>query len=228
MHTTLIGGKIKMKAHKAQIQAVSYVLVLGVILATVSATYFWGLPLLQKGEATSKLESAKASAMEIQKTLNEVIKTGGQKSITITSYGMIIIKPDENAIDYIIRSKKSPYATNIWIPLGSEVPHGVKGTPWENSTAFLGHDQPAVVMVKVEPAQGEYIIIYRVALRKLYDLDTGDAYYYNLTAGGNTMAMPGNVILTLSAGSATRTGKPSVLGGEVINIPVYASIGSAE
>ncbi len=41
-----------MKAHKAQIQAVSYVLVLGVILATVSATYFWGLPLLQKGEAT--------------------------------------------------------------------------------------------------------------------------------------------------------------------------------
>ncbi len=212
-------------SNKAQVQAVSYVLVLGIILATVSATYFWGLPLLQKGEATSKLESARNTAIEIADTLNDVATTGSQKTLTFNLYGMVKIDPNDNSIYYIIRSQKSPYALNVWIPLGSDEPHGVKGTEWENSTAVLGQDPPATVLVRAERYGSEYVILYRIAFRELYDLDSGESYYYNLTAGGNTQVTAGRATLTLTKGEPTRSGSNS-LGGKRINVPIYAGVNS--
>ena len=59
---------------KAQTPVISYLLVLGIVLTSASAAYFWGVPLLHKGEASSRIEDAKNTINEAKVKARQIIE----------------------------------------------------------------------------------------------------------------------------------------------------------
>ncbi len=213
---------IKMKKKKGQTPVISYLLVLGVLLSTVSVAYLWGVPLLKKGSVNSKISDAEQTMLQINNVLENVISNGGEGSITFVSYGRVKISGKDNSVYYILRSEKTPYATNVWIPLTTDNTFGVNGTEEANSKAILGINTPSLVMVRTEPiGNGEYLIIFRLALRNLID-QQGNIYKYELIPQGTTSVETGQHKIIFRKGDV----KKSIDNGGVVvyTIPIYATI----
>ncbi len=212
-----------MLSRKAQSPAISYVIVLGIVVASVSAAYLWGVPLLKKGEASSKVEMAKNTMLQIKKEVDSVISGGGQKRIVVDSYGTIEISENDNSIYYYLQVKRAPYALNVWIPLTSKEMFGVVGTAGENDTALLGIEEPSVLLVRVEKSGEGYVVSYRLALRELDDSNTAEGYLSKFVVEGNSKVEKGRHTLIIRKGNSIREGN-SRLNGELIIQPIYVSI----
>ena len=208
---------------KAQSPVLSYVIVLGIVMASVSAAYLWGVPLLKKGESTSKVELAKNSMLQLKKELDSVISGGGQTSFVIDSYGVVEVSEKDNSIYYYLHARRSPYALGVWIPLTSNEMFGVSSTEEENSAALLGVEEPSVLLVRVEKTGDGYLVIYRLALRELDDSETGQGYLNQFMPAGNSRAEQGRYTILIRKGESTRGGV-SKLGGELITRPIYVSV----
>jgi hypothetical protein len=208
---------------KAQSPVLSYVLILGIVLASVSAAYLWGVPLLKKGEASSKVELAKNSMIQLKREVDSVISGGGQASFSINSYGTIMVSEEDNSIYYSLYVQRAPYALDVWIPLTSNEMFGVVGTEEENSTALLGLEEPSVLLVRVEKAGEGYLVTYRLALRELDDSNTAEGYLNKFTPVGNARVEQGRHAIVIRKGESTRGGV-SKLKGELITQPIYVSI----
>ncbi len=208
---------------KAQSPVLSYVLILGIVMASVSAAYLWGVPLLKKGEASSKVELAKNSMIQLKREVDAVITGGGQRSFGMEIYGIMAVSEEDNSLYYSLYVERAPYALNVWIPLTSNNMFGVKGTSEENSTALLGTDEPSVLLVKVERAGEGYVVTYRLALRELDDSETGDGYLNKFIPLGNARAEQGRYTVILRKGDSMRGGQ-SKLNGTLITLPIYVTL----
>ena len=208
---------------KAQTPVLSYVLVLGIVMASVSAAYLWGVPLLKKGEASSKVELAKNSMLQLKKEVDAVVTGGGQRSITMDLYGLMFVSEPDNSVYYSLYTERAPYTLNVWIPLTASNMFGVNGTQEENSTALLGMDEPSVLLVRVERAGDGFLVTYRLALRELDDSETATGYLNQFMPMGNDRAEQGRHTLTIRKGDSKREGISKLRGTRILT-PIYVGI----
>jgi len=206
---------------KGQTPVLSYLLVLGVLMSSVSVAYLWGVPLLKKGSVNSKISDAQQTMLQMNNALENVISNGGESSTTFVSYGRVKITSEDNSVYYVLRTEKTPYATNVWIPLTTDNTFSVPGTEEANSKAILGINTPSLVLVRAEPiGNGEFFIIFRLALRNLID-QQGNIYKYELIPQGTTSVENGQHKIIFRKGSVKKT----IENGTVVyTIPIYATL----
>ena len=113
------------KLLKAQTQIISVVLIMGLAVGVIGASYMWGAPLIEKSQTENSLSQAEKTIELINSMITDVVKTGGQKTKQIKFDGTLEILDsyiDENSILYTIQGQSAGVASTNWILLNDDMP----------------------------------------------------------------------------------------------------------
>ena len=113
------------KLFKAQTQIISVVLIMGLAVGVIGASYMWGAPLIEKSQTETSLSQAEKNIEIINSMIVDVIKTGGQKTKQIQFDGTLEILDSnvgDNSIIYSIQGKTAGVASTNWILINDDMP----------------------------------------------------------------------------------------------------------
>lgn len=127
---------------KGQEQAVTAILLSGILIGIVGSVYLWGLPLIQKNKDVSLLQSSEQFMKTLDSKIKTVANTGGRDQLKITASGIVKIdaSPDGWIIQLDADTQGTIYATGAEIPLKNSTCTASEGT-W-------GSDDAGILCVK--------------------------------------------------------------------------------
>ncbi|MFB6209424.1 MAG: hypothetical protein ABEJ56_04805 [Candidatus Nanohaloarchaea archaeon] len=210
---------------KGQAQAVTAVLITGVVVGSVATAYVWGVPLLEKQQSQAEVENVESNVISFRDTIVEVARSGeGTTSEFDLSDGVsnpdnirVRLNPDKNFIDVRLRGQDPVYPMDTWSLL--------KGSSFQNLSigegqyARRGSDLPGVVAVRAAGAPDSTLLTYRVEFRNMMeDKPSGrQLYRINLTSSGQTRTT-GDADIFISNQGTTEAGSDSVKlrSGEIV------------
>ncbi len=115
---------------KAQSQILSIMLITGILITVIGATYMWGIPLIEKGRSSSESEFAESFMVHLKEKIDNVATTGEQRTIPIELNGNLELTED-NSLTYTIVTRGLNIATTAWVPLAGGT------SPVENDMAAV-------------------------------------------------------------------------------------------
>jgi len=174
---------------KGQVQLVSIVIIIVLLLAVIAMVLPWALTMIQKKKDMKTLDDVYNFFQNMDETIRNVARGGGEESLTLKVPGKFTIYPSlsnsymNNSIVFVFESLASNIAQcgtlpfeQCWIPLN---------TPNTNKTATLGLDSPSVIFAAANETQNKLEIRYRLWYRTLNDTN-GHYYKIILNTSGNT------------------------------------------
>lgn len=180
---------------KGQTQAVTAVLISGIVMGGIGTVYLWGVPMLEKREVTQDVANTEEDIRNLYTQIVDTSRQGSGASTTISIEADRITVNAEK--DYIqINNELSEPATRgfTWSLL--------KGGSLQNTSivnageyGIKGQELPGIIAFKSVAGEGSSEITYRVEFRNLCSPNTGTLENIDLTVDGQNV----------SAGSATIT-----------------------
>jgi len=125
---------------KGVVEAVSALLISGILIGVVGTVYFWGVPLIQKNKDISVLESTEDFLRELNNRIKLVANAGGREQLQFNEPGVIRFNGEQ--INIILDTEGTIYAAEAEVPLSRNSPSLLKGK-W-------GVDEPEIIMVVAE------------------------------------------------------------------------------
>lgn len=215
----------------AQAQIVSAVLIIGITILVISSAYFWGIPLIEKSQTSSKINKAQTLMLVIDDSMNDVIQHGGKKSILLNLEGKLEVSEELNSIRYFVDSKGANIATTDWVPLNDENMFGISGIGGseEGSPGIIGSNKDGVLIAKAIKSGNDYINEFRLAYRELENLascveDKCDGRLIQITEKGNNIASGGKHTIIIESGETINQEGNSKTGGDLFVTPIYVTI----
>jgi hypothetical protein len=101
---------------KAVAEALSAVVMTGILIGIVGSVYLWGLPLIQKNQDISVLEASERFMNELATKIKSMAKSPGRETITINIPG--IVSFDGSKFSLTVETAGTIYSTEGTIPLG--------------------------------------------------------------------------------------------------------------
>lgn len=101
---------------KGQQQAVSAILISGILIGVVGSVYFWGVPLIQKNQDVTTLTTAEEFMKNLDEKIRFIANNGGRDAVLIPDGGIAAFSGGE--ITYTIITDGTIYATGVPVPLG--------------------------------------------------------------------------------------------------------------
>ncbi|MDI6721883.1 MAG: hypothetical protein QMD85_05795 [Candidatus Aenigmarchaeota archaeon] len=103
---------------KGQQQAISLIIISGILISIVSSVYYWGVPLIQKNMDIALLEDSEQLIRALNDKIKSVANNGGREKVAIIGPGILRFEPVDGAFFYTVKSDGTIYATNAEIPIG--------------------------------------------------------------------------------------------------------------
>lgn len=156
--------------NKGQIQAVTAVMLTGLMVGTVSIVYIWGSPALEKSSAEAEFQVIEQRILDLKQEI-ERVSQGGEGSQAQFELGIddsqfdvgrIEVNEDDNYIDIIIQTDHARYPPERWTM--------IEGSNRQNLSissgdyGIEGEDEPGVLMVRPESS----IVVYRLEFRNMF------------------------------------------------------------
>ncbi|NIO22608.1 MAG: hypothetical protein GTN38_01090 [Candidatus Aenigmarchaeota archaeon] len=190
---------------KAQTQAVTLVLISGIVIALAGAAYMWGKPMIEKRTTITQFTSAVRFMDELDDRIVDIARscvTPGacEESLSLPIAGFINVDPANNTITYEFVVTQ-PLLTEGEIPLNT-------GNIGE--VAAYG-ETPGVIMMRGMAKEGVYRLVFTLHYRELYNDRQGRGYRINLEGSGTGT---GRILITYS-GSETLSNQ-GWYGGDLI------------
>ncbi len=136
---------------KGAAEALSAILVTGILISVVGSVYFWGLPLIQKNKDIATLESAEKFMLNLDNKIKSISNSGGRGEVKINVPGILAF--DGNALILVIETQGTQYAKNAMIPLGKN--------DCNVETGVWGSDEPDTFCVySQEMSENEFNTTY--------------------------------------------------------------------
>jgi hypothetical protein len=188
---------------KAQVQAVSMVLIAGIILALAGAAYFWGRPMIEKRSTMTDISTAESFMLELDREITEVARSGGIKAVNIPRIPGTSVRVNASGNELLLRfissqpmlgagDKKAsvPVETYDLDPVG---PYG---------------GSPRIIILESEPIDSQFLMTLRLKYRPLEtSSDPPKGYMIEIVDGGVTgMDAPSRVEVSY-IGTVTSPGK---------------------
>ena len=197
---------------KGQQQIVSVVIIIGLVLGATVTVLPWANKMIEKRKDLKDLDDVYNFFNELDETIREIAKNGGEESLSLDVPGKLTIMPDDNIILFSFDSKVSNIAEGEYIPLN---------TPNMNETGTLGVDTPSVIFGKSEKQGNIMKICYKLWYRELLDPLTNKAYKIKLTTTDGTQKSTNTGYLRIQrVGTTTTTQGSKTLTTTEINIIV--------
>ncbi|MBI4174185.1 MAG: hypothetical protein HY517_00945 [Candidatus Aenigmarchaeota archaeon] len=191
-----------MRFSKGQQEALSAVLISGILIGVVGSVYFWGVPLIQKNKDISLLESSEAFMRQLDEKIRSVANNGGRDSIVISVPG--IISFDGETIRLIIETQGTIYATDAEIPLGRNSVSTLSQSGGQLYGVW-GIDDPVLFNVKsIKMGENDYRNEYTLTYVELRNSKSLRDFRIDLTGSGASGGQDKTIILE-SQGDVTTT-----------------------
>lgn len=198
---------------KGQTQAVTAIIITGITLGAVSATYVWGTPILEKRQSQQQLVQTEDQVRNLYNSL-ESIRNSGEgttERLTLDFSGGTDIRLNEsgNYIEISTSVRSSPYAQGTWFLLEGERLQGL--SVGEGTYGRKGQDQPGVIALKATGTENVQLL-YRVEFRNLYtETSTGSMLeQVDLNTQGGGQATGETTVIISNEGTEMDTGSSAV------------------
>lgn len=154
---------------KGQTQAVTAVMITGIMVGTISAVYVWGTPLLEKREGQSQINQIENDVLGLKSEIDSVSdagqNSGSQVNLRLDD-GEVYVNEAENYIEVTVFASSSRYPQGTWRLLEGNNLQGLSFA--SGDYGIRGQDSPGVVAVRSEGSQSGRIT-YRIEYRNLLD-----------------------------------------------------------
>jgi hypothetical protein len=196
-----------------QTQAVTAIIITGITLAAVSATYVWGTPILEKRQSQQQLVQTEQQVSQLYESMNSISNSGegttDRLTLDLSSGANIYANETGNYIEVSRQAESSPYARGTWFLLEGERLQGL--SIGEGTYGQKGQDSPGVIAVKAEGSDG-VVLRYRVEFRNLYvDSSSGSMLeQVDLQVQGGNQATGETDVILSNQGTETDTGTDAV------------------
>ena len=171
---------------KGQTQAVTAVLITGILVGTISAVYIWGTPLLEKREGQAELNQIENDVVSLSNSIESVGNSGSgaasESNIRI-SEGEVYVNETGNYIEITTFSDRSPYPLEAWRIIDGSNLQGL--TIGAGDYGIQGQDSAGVVAARSDDGGQEDRIIFRVEFRNLFDSSNEEMEYLDLQVPGS-------------------------------------------
>lgn len=127
---------------KGQQQALSAILISGILIGVVGSVYFWGVPLIQKNKDVALLESSESFMRQLNEKIKFVANNGGRDQIVVTLPGIVSFDGDQ--IEFSITTDGTIYSANSLIALG-------RNGDCTDTRGAWGVDEPEVLCAVSSP-----------------------------------------------------------------------------
>ncbi len=127
---------------KGQQQAVSAVLITGILIGVVASVYFWGVPIIQKSQERHTLQTAEDLMVGMNSKIKTIANSGGKDSIAIDVPA--IVRFDGRILSLTMKTKGTIYSSGAWLSL-------TRSGCDASMPGLWGSDPPEVLCVKSEP-----------------------------------------------------------------------------
>jgi hypothetical protein len=145
---------------KGQQEALTAILITGVLIGVVGTVYFWGVPLIEKNKDVSILENSEFFMKNLNERIKYIANNGGKDQIKVTVPGIIRFSSDKT-IELAADTKGTIYNVNAEIPLG-------KNTECYPTDGIWGLDDMEIICVKsVKIGETSYNTTYYLSYRNL-------------------------------------------------------------
>lgn len=186
---------------KGQTQAVTAVMLTGVIVGSIGTVYYWGTPLLEKRQAQSDVQQMEN---EIESLYGEIVSvsnkgSGTSSRITIEADEEVTLNTEEDYIQISTEPEISVKQGFTWTLL--------KGSSLQNISigagdyGIKGEDLPGVIAVKSDGGDNA-LITYRIEFRNLCSSSSQpELTKIDLQADGKTRAVGSTTVVLNNEGS---------------------------
>ncbi len=183
---------------KAQVQAISLVLITGIVMSLAGAAYFWGRPLIEKRSAITDIASAESFILRLNDEIMDVARNRGEKSLNIPSLpgSSMLVNGSGNEIIYSFVSNQPMLKLgDRRMPVPIETEHiEVIGTYGES---------PRIITLESRAYETQYLMTLRLRYRQL-NTDTVPRKGYGIVL--NSAGKTGNNKISVSfAGTETQS-----------------------
>ena len=152
-------------------QAISVILLTGILIVTVSSIYFWGIPLIQKNKDIALQENAENFMRNLAERAKYIANNPGREQIRLDIDG--VLRYDGDSIELEVETKGTIYEAGGFIPLGKNNCFDTNGT-W-------GVNTPETLCVKSQLiGERSYLTTYKLNFVRL-DTSGADAFKIQLT-----------------------------------------------
>jgi hypothetical protein len=159
---------------KGQQEALTVVLISGILISVVGSVYLWGLPMIQKSMDVSTLENSENFVMSLNEKIKYVANNGGREQLRITVPGTVTF--DDGKMELSIETQGTIYATAAQIPLGKNYCTATQGSWGIN-------DPETLCVVSQKLGDNKYVTKYEL---KYIELRTQSIKSYKIMLVGST------------------------------------------
>ena len=197
---------------KGQTQAVTAVMITGIVVATVTTAYVWGSPLVEKRQGQADLQNIESKALDIEEGIRSVSQsgTGNSEQIQVSlDDGNIDIEPGRNYLEFSYNAEGSNYPVSAWNLLRGQSRQGLSFGA--EGYGIRGVNTPGVVAAKKD-SESSSRVVYRIEFRNMRtNTPSGpELRLVDLQSSGSETAS-GDVTLDISnAGTVRDTGSDAV------------------
>ncbi len=189
---------------KAQVQAVSMVLITGIILALAGAAYFWGRPMIEKRATMTDISTAESFMLELDRQITETSRSGGTKAVNIPRIPGASVKVNGSGNEILFRFISSQPMLGA-----GEEKASVPVETYDLDPVGPYGGSPRIIILESEPIDNsQFLMTLRLRYRPLETSgDSPKGYRIEIVDGGmNNMGAPSRVAVSY-LGTATVPGQ---------------------
>lgn len=212
-----------MSFRKAQVQAITMVLMAGVVISLVGVAWMWGKPMIEKRSTVTDVATAEEFVLEVDKQIVDVARSGGSKSVRIPSMSGAAIKV--NATDMPEFANEIVYqftANQAFLDAdGGSIP---VETYDEDTVGQYGGSPRIIKLYGYLMQNNLYMMSLSLKYRMLEDLNTNRGYRILINDGGRVSNMAPNQITVTFLNTTTQSNGCCSGNGDVLQTWVNVTI----
>ncbi|WP_414838166.1 hypothetical protein ACK3SF_02080 [Candidatus Nanosalina sp. VS9-1] len=201
-----------MLSRKAQIQAVTVVLLTGLTVGVASVVYVWGEPILDKRESQVGLDSVEQDVLTLREEILRVSEAGEGAAANVEMDGgesdfdieMIRVEDSIDYIDIVVDASESEYPDGRWTLLKGD---NQRNLSISNTGDYVleGEDEQSVLLVRPQSS----VITYRIEFRNIYSENAEGAPVekIDLISRGGDVSSGGAEVYVTNTGTEVDTGE---------------------
>lgn len=181
---------------KGQTQAVTAVMITGIVMGGIGTAYLWGVPMLEKRQVEQDVTSTEEDVLTLRDEIESVSQKGSGASSSVTiDADSITVNPEDEYIQITNQLDQSAEQGFTWSLL--------KGSSFQNlsigagSYGIQGDDLPGVVAFQSIAGESSSEITYRVEFRNMCSESTGELSKVDLQASDQPRAS-GSTTVTIT------------------------------
>lgn len=183
---------------KGQTQAVTAVMITGIVMGGIGTAYLWGVPMLEKRQVEQEIVSTEEDVMNLRDEIVSVSNKGSGASSSVTvDADSITLDTEDEYIQITNQLDQSAEQGFTWSLL--------EGSSFQNLSigagdyGIQGEDLSGVVAYQSIAGEGSSEITYRVEFRNLCSVSTGELSKIDLQTEDEIRAS-GNTEITFTNG----------------------------